>query len=63
MKPETEEKVASVERRAVSIAEFSRACGISRDTTRRRIKDGSIRSVRFGRRILIPRTELDRILA
>jgi excisionase family DNA binding protein len=52
-----------MERKALSVSEFSDALGTSNDTTRRRIADGSIRSVRFGRRVLIPRAELDRILA
>jgi excisionase family DNA binding protein len=63
MAPGIERKVPSVERQALSVSEFSHALGTSNDTTRRRIADGSIRSVRYGRRVLIPRTELDRVLA
>jgi excisionase family DNA binding protein len=47
---------------ALSVAEFSRAVGVHQMTTRRRIKLGDIMATRFGRRLLIPRSELDRVL-
>jgi excisionase family DNA binding protein len=47
---------------ALSVAEFSRAVGIHELTTRRHIAAGDIVATRLGRRLLIPRTELDRVL-
>lgn len=43
--------------------EFAKALGVSRDSVHRAIHRGEIRAVRFGRRLLIPKTELERILA
>jgi excisionase family DNA binding protein len=36
--------------------------GLSSTTVRRRIKDGSIASARLGRRVLVTRAELERLL-
>ena len=47
----------------LSIREFSEAAGISIDTTRRRLADGTIRGFRVGERLIrIPSTELDRLM-
>jgi excisionase family DNA binding protein len=46
----------------ISLDEFCERVGISRQTGRRRIADGTIRAVRIGRRIVIPASELVRIL-
>lgn len=50
------------EQRAYSPAEAGRILGVSRDSILRRIADGTIRPVKFGRRILIPKTEVEFIL-
>jgi excisionase family DNA binding protein len=47
---------------ALSVAEFSRAVGIHEITLRRHIAAGEIVATRLGRRLLIPRSELDRVL-
>ena len=43
-----------------SAAEVSALTGLSVKTIRRRIKDGSLRGVRLGRRVLIPLDAIDR---
>jgi excisionase family DNA binding protein len=50
------------DRQALSIREWSACLGTSEQDTRRKIKDGTIRAVRYGARIKIPRSELDRVL-
>ncbi len=48
--------------RAVSISEAARSLGVSRTTFYRILTRKEIKSVRTGRRILIPVRELDRFL-
>jgi excisionase family DNA binding protein len=48
-------------RRAYSMGEFGHFYGISRDTIKRHVKNGLIKTIRVGGRILIPASELDRI--
>jgi excisionase family DNA binding protein len=45
----------------LSVAETSRLLGISRWTLTRAISDGRLSAVRFGRRIVIKRTDIDRM--
>jgi excisionase family DNA binding protein len=47
---------------ALSKAEFAERFGVSRDSVGRAIRRGEIKVIRFGRRILIPQTELTRLL-
>ncbi len=42
--------------------ELARRLGVSRDSVIRAIKKGELKVVRFGRRVLIPQSELDRLL-
>jgi excisionase family DNA binding protein len=42
--------------------ELARRLGVSRDSVIRAIQKGELKVVRFGRRVLIPRSELDRLL-
>jgi excisionase family DNA binding protein len=42
--------------------EFARQLNVSRDSVDRRIKEGRLRVFRFGRRVLIPGSELERLL-
>lgn len=46
------------EEKYLSIKEFSDKAGIHFQTTRKGIKDGRISARRFGRRVMIPSTEL-----
>lgn len=47
------------ERPTLSVAETAELLGISRWLVQQAVRDGSLPSVRVGRRILIPRTRLD----
>jgi excisionase family DNA binding protein len=47
---------------AVSPLEFARAAGVSLPTVQRRLRDGTIRAGRIGRRVTIPVTELRRLV-
>jgi excisionase family DNA binding protein len=47
---------------AISKQEYARSLSVSLDSVNRAIKRGKIRVIRFGRRVLIPKTELDRVL-
>lgn len=51
------------ERPALSVAETAELLGISRWLVQQAVRDGSLPSVRVGRRILIPRGRLDAWLA
>ena len=50
------------EKRALSLCEASEVYGPSVSTLRRAIAAGSLRAVRFGKRVLIPRDELEKML-
>lgn len=52
---------SNVKRLNFTIGEASATWGCSRDTTRRGIDRREIRTVRFGRRVLIPATEVERV--
>ncbi len=45
------------------VRDFARAEGLGRDTTYRLIAEGRIRVVRVGRKILVPRSELEGFVA
>jgi len=51
-----------LERPVFSVSEFAELFGIHHSTVRHEITAGKIRAVRIGRRLLIPRSERDRIL-
>ena len=53
---------ASYEKRFKSIAELAEALGMSAASVRGWIKKEQIRVVRFGRRVLIPIDEYERVL-
>jgi excisionase family DNA binding protein len=46
-----------------SVEETSRRLAISSYTVRRLVKAGHVRSVRVGRRVLIPGSEVERVIA
>lgn len=48
-------------KRAVGINEFSHLFSISRDTTKRAIRRGDLRSIRLAGRVLIPCSEVERV--
>lgn len=52
---ESQESLASVE-------ETSRRLSVSTFTTRRLIKAGQLRAVRVGKRVLVPRSEIERVI-
>jgi len=43
----------------LSVREAARLLGLGRDSTYQLIREGRLRAVRIGRRLLIPRTELE----
>jgi len=51
-----------MEKLALSPAESRRALGLGRTTFYNLISSGELRTVRVGRRILVPATELERFL-
>jgi len=51
------------EAKLMSIVEFAQSVPISPDSVRRLIARGQLKTVKILRRILIPRTELDRLCA
>jgi excisionase family DNA binding protein len=46
----------------ISPVEYAFVTGLSLATTYRRIASGEIKSLKLGRRVLIPRTEAERLL-
>lgn len=48
---------------ACSIKEASKELGICQRLVRELVREGKVRSVKIGGRIVIPRTELERLLA
>jgi excisionase family DNA binding protein len=59
---ETTKKRYGGGREAYTLQEFGQALGVSWFSVWRQVKSNDVRSVRFGRRILIPKEELDRVL-
>lgn len=51
------------ERPTLSVAETADLLGISRWLVQQAVRDGSLPSMRVGRRILIPKVQLDAMLA
>ena len=47
----------------MSVPEAARLLGVSRMTAYSAVREGTIPSLRIGRRVLVPRAELDRLLA
>ncbi len=52
----TEEKIT------YTVDEFARVCGIGRSLAFRMIREGEIPSIRLGRRIIVPKAALRRML-
>jgi excisionase family DNA binding protein len=60
-KSQTQEP-ASVERRALSIEEAAKACGLSRATLYRLLSDGKLTTIKVGARRLVPVVALDALI-
>jgi len=52
-----------MEDRLTSIAEASQRLGVSTFTTRRLIKAGQLRAVRISKRVMIPESEIQRVIS
>jgi excisionase family DNA binding protein len=52
-----------MENKLESIADASRRLGVSTFTTRRLIKAKQLRAVRVGKRVLVPQSEIERVIA
>ena len=52
-----------MQRLTVTVPEAAQLLGVSRMTAYAAVREGSIPSLRIGRRILVPRGALDRLLA
>jgi len=52
-----------LERRTYTVEEAGRLLGLSRNTAYARATDGSLPTIRFGRRLLVPKAALDRLLS
>jgi excisionase family DNA binding protein len=50
------------ERRTYSVEEAGRLLGLSRNTAYARATDGTLPTIRLGRRLLVPRVAFDRLL-
>jgi hypothetical protein len=53
---------APVLRRAEGLREFAESLSISYDSAFRKAVSGELRTVRFGRRILVPAGEVERVI-
>jgi excisionase family DNA binding protein len=49
--------------RLASVEEVSKKLSVSTFTTRRLIKAKQLRAVRVGKRVLVPQSEIDRVIA
>jgi excisionase family DNA binding protein len=55
--------VAAVERRTLTVEEAARELGIGRNTAYLAVRRGEIPTISIGRRLLVPRDALERMLA
>jgi excisionase family DNA binding protein len=55
-------RMANQERRALSIGEVARTCGLSRSTLYRLLKSGKLTTVKVGARRLVPIHAIDALL-
>jgi excisionase family DNA binding protein len=53
----------SADRLTLSVPEAAQLLGVSRMTAYSAVREGTIPSLRIGRRVLVPRAALDRLLA
>ena len=55
-------KISGVERLCLTVPEAAAMLGISRNFAYQLVKEGKLSSIRFGKRILIPRAALGKML-
>lgn len=55
--------MGSIEQLGMTVAQFAEQTTLHEQTVRQLLRDGRIRSVRVGRRHVIPATELERFLS
>jgi excisionase family DNA binding protein len=55
--------MAEAQERLQSVEEVSKRLSVSTFTTRRLIKAKQLRAVRVGKRVLVPQSEIDRVIA
>jgi excisionase family DNA binding protein len=53
---------APLDRQAYSVEEFARAVGLSRASAFRAVARGDVQAVRIGKRIVIPKSAIERLL-
>lgn len=56
------ERPTQVERRTISVEEAGRILGVSRGAAYAYAKDGSIPTIRLGKRLLVPKSALNKML-
>jgi excisionase family DNA binding protein len=56
------ENNAPIPKRAEGLPEFARSLSISYDSAYRAAKDGRLKKIQFGKRILIPSDEIERVM-
>lgn len=61
-KPAAAEVARNSERRTVSVEEAGRILGISRGAAYAHANDGTIPTIRLGKRLLVPKAALDKLL-
>lgn len=54
-------RIAPAGCRAEGLRDFAASLGISFDTAYRAAKDGRLKTIRFGKRMLVPAAEADRV--
>jgi excisionase family DNA binding protein len=55
--------ISPVEKRAFSIKETARACGISRATVYRLVADGKLKTLKIGARRVVPVSAIEALLS
>jgi excisionase family DNA binding protein len=56
------ERAVPISRRAEGLREFAASLGVSYDSVFRRAQDGRLKTVRFGKRRLVPAEEIARVM-
>ncbi len=55
-------RIKHMERQTVSVPEFSRIVGIGLASAYKAVERGEIKAARIGKRLVIPKTEVERVL-
>lgn len=59
---DNQREASELERRTLTVEEAGRILGISRGAAYARAEDGSIPTIRLGKRLLVPKAALDKLL-